>query len=78
MHLVYHINKPVSAGEVAELFQDSGIRRPVNDICRIEKMIENANLIKRGCCGNTLLGSGTGGGDFSNHDETTVLEPARR
>ena len=40
--------------------------------------VENANLIKRGCCGNTLLGSGTGGGDFSNHDETTVLEPARR
>jgi hypothetical protein len=26
--------------------------------------VENANLIKRGCCSNTLLGSGTGGGDF--------------
>lgn len=56
MHLTYHINKPVEAGVVAELFQDSGIRRPVNDISRIEKMIENANLILTAWDGEKLVG----------------------
>lgn len=56
MHLTYHFNKPVEAGMVADLFQDSGIRRPVSDISRIEKMIENANLIITAWDGEKLVG----------------------
>ena len=56
MHLSYHINKPVEAGAVADLFRDSGIRRPVDDISRIEKMIENANLIVTAWDGDKLVG----------------------
>ena len=56
MHLTYHINKPVEAGIVADLFRDSGIRRPVDDISRIEKMLENANLIITAWDGEKLIG----------------------
>lgn len=55
MHLTYHINKPVEAGIVADLFRDSGIRRPVDDISRIEKMLENANLIITAWDGEKLI-----------------------
>jgi ribosomal protein S18 acetylase RimI-like enzyme len=56
MHLTYHINQPVEAGIVADLFRDSGIRRPVDDISRIEKMLENANLIITAWDGDKLIG----------------------
>jgi len=56
MHLSYHINKPVEAGMVGDLFRDSGIRRPVDDISRIEKMLENANLIITAWDGEKLIG----------------------
>lgn len=56
MHLTYHINQPVEAGAVADLFRDSGIRRPVDDITRIEKMLENANLIITAWDGEKLIG----------------------
>lgn len=56
MHLTYHINQPVEAGAVADLFRDSGIRRPVDDITRIEKMLESANLIITAWDGEKLIG----------------------
>jgi ribosomal protein S18 acetylase RimI-like enzyme len=65
MHLTYHINKTVSAGEVADLFRDSGIKRPVDDISRIEKMLENANLIVTAWDGDKLVGIARCLTDFS-------------
>ncbi len=41
----FRTNYPVSAAAVVELFEDSGIRRPTDDIDRIQEMLPEANLI---------------------------------
>ncbi len=45
MKISYLINPNLKPKEVVTLFVDSGIKRPVNNIGRIKRMIENANLI---------------------------------
>jgi predicted N-acetyltransferase YhbS len=64
-HLSYRVNAQLDAAEVAELFRDSGIRRPVDDIPRIEKMLENANLIVTAWDGGRLVGISRSLTDFS-------------
>jgi predicted N-acetyltransferase YhbS len=64
-HLSYRINAQLDAAEVAELLRDSGIRRPVDDIPRIEKMLENANLIVTAWDGGRLVGISRSLTDFS-------------
>lgn len=44
MSLVYKINAKINEEQVSDLFKRSGINRPVNDLQRIKKMIDNANL----------------------------------
>ena len=41
----YRHNFPLAATDVAAVFDSSGIRRPTNDLARIERMFANANLI---------------------------------
>lgn len=41
----YRHNFPLSAADVVAVFDASGIRRPTNDLARIERMFANANLI---------------------------------
>lgn len=41
----YRHNFPLAAPDVAAVFDASGIRRPINDLARIERMFSNANLI---------------------------------
>ncbi|MHB8545432.1 MAG: GNAT family N-acetyltransferase [Nitrosotalea sp.] len=45
MKTSYLINPDLKPNEVVTLFVNSGIKRPVNNIERIKRMIENANLI---------------------------------
>ncbi|MDE2038689.1 MAG: hypothetical protein KGO96_10840 [Elusimicrobia bacterium] len=40
----YTTNKTLKAEAVAALFADSGIRRPIDDLPRIDRMLKNANL----------------------------------
>lgn len=41
----YRHNSPLKAADVAAVFDASGIRRPTNDLARIERMFANANLV---------------------------------
>lgn len=41
----YRHNYPLAAADVAAVFDASGIRRPTNDLARIEHMSSNSNLI---------------------------------
>jgi N-acetylglutamate synthase-like GNAT family acetyltransferase len=41
----YRHNFLLAAADVAAVFDASGIRRPTNDLARIERMFSNANLI---------------------------------
>ncbi|MEO8399123.1 MAG: GNAT family N-acetyltransferase [Ignavibacteriaceae bacterium] len=56
MNLDYKINAKVTAEQVAELFKKSGINRPADDLPRIKKMIDNANLTVTAWNGNELIG----------------------
>jgi GNAT superfamily N-acetyltransferase len=55
----------VSARELAELFRSSGIRRPVDDLPRLEKMLEHANLVIGAYAGGRLVGIARALTDFS-------------
>lgn len=61
----YEINVPIEAAQVAEVFRSSGIRRPVDDLERIQRMVDNANLIATAWVGERLVGIARALTDFS-------------
>jgi ribosomal protein S18 acetylase RimI-like enzyme len=65
MDIEYKINHPIYADAVAQLFRDSGIHRPVDNLPRIEKMIQNANLIITAWDGDLLVGMARSLTDFT-------------
>jgi len=50
------IDRPVTAEQLADVYRRSGIRRPVDDLLRIQHMLENANLVVTAWQGNQLIG----------------------
>ena len=50
------VNRPISAEELADIYRRADIRRPVDDLCRMKRMIESANLVVSAWNGNTLIG----------------------
>ncbi len=56
MNLIYEINADLQPEDVAELFRDSGLRRPVDDLERIGRMLANANLTISARDGARLVG----------------------
>ncbi|MCL6604390.1 MAG: GNAT family N-acetyltransferase [Paenibacillus sp.] len=56
MNITYKINAPLEAAEVAEIFKSSGIKRPVDDLNRIGKMIANADVLVSAWDGENPVG----------------------
>jgi GNAT superfamily N-acetyltransferase len=65
MPLIYRFDYPVSAEMVAAVFRSSGIRRPVDDLPRIQKMLDHADLTVTVWDGERLVGIGRVLTDFS-------------
>jgi predicted N-acetyltransferase YhbS len=65
MTVFYTIESYVDAAQVAELYLRSGLRRPVEDLDRIRRMIENANLIICAWDEERLIGVARALTDFS-------------
>ncbi|ACS99399.1 GNAT family N-acetyltransferase [Paenibacillus sp. JDR-2] len=65
MPVEFRIGAPVTAVQVAEVFRSSGIKRPVDDLARIQKMIDNADLILSAWDGEELVGIARAVTDFS-------------
>jgi GNAT superfamily N-acetyltransferase len=65
MNLTYRINAPITAEAVADLFRSSGIRRPVDDLPRIQRMLDHANLTITAWDGEKLVGIARALTDFS-------------
>ncbi len=55
----------LSAQELADVFRRSGIRRPVDDLPRLEKMLEHGNLLATAWSGGQLVGVARALTDFS-------------
>lgn len=56
MTVDYHINQPISGADAADLFNRSGIRRPTNDVDRIDAMFKNADITISAWDGQRLVG----------------------
>jgi N-acetylglutamate synthase-like GNAT family acetyltransferase len=65
MQLSYRITTLITAQLVADLFRASGIRRPVDDLPRIQRMLDHANLIITAWDGEKLVGIARALTDFS-------------
>lgn len=65
MKIQFKINIKVSAEAVIEVFKSSGINRPVDDIKRIQTMLDNANLIITAWDGIELIGIARSLTDYS-------------
>lgn len=61
----YRRNAPLPAAEVARVFDASGIRRPSDDLPRIERMFANADLVFSAWHGQRLVGVCRALTDFS-------------
>ena len=56
MKIQYKINAKVKADSVIELFKNSGLNRPIDDLNRIQLMLDNSNLIITAWDGIELIG----------------------
>ncbi|MCF8890843.1 GNAT family N-acetyltransferase [Priestia megaterium] len=65
MVIEYKVNAPISAKEVADVFKSSGIKRPVNELERIERMIKNSDINLTAWDGQQLVGIARAVTDYS-------------
>ncbi|MCM3600796.1 GNAT family N-acetyltransferase [Robertmurraya korlensis] len=61
----YEESKKITAEILADVFSKSGIRRPVEDLPRLQKMIDHADIIITAWDGETLVGIARAITDFS-------------
>jgi len=61
----YSFVKEISPEDVANVFRNSGIRRPYNDLNRIKKMIDNADIIITAWDNKKLVGIARALTDYS-------------
>jgi ribosomal protein S18 acetylase RimI-like enzyme len=65
MVITYKVNTKIEPHQLSELFQSSGIRRPSEDLSRLKKMLDNANMIVSAWDGEKLVGIARALSDFS-------------
>ncbi len=61
----YIVSPEISGSALADLFRSSGIRRPVDDLARLESMLQHANLVIGAFEGRLLVGIARALTDFS-------------
>ena len=65
MNLTYQINTPITAEQFVALCLSSGLRRPIDDQPRIQRMLDHANLTLTAWDGETLVGFARSLTDYS-------------
>lgn len=61
----YQKNEIITADQLAEVFRASGIRRPVEDKTRLEKMLKHADILVTAWDGERLVGVARALTDYS-------------
>lgn len=61
----YQKNEVITADQLAEVFRASGIRRPVEDTTRLEKMLKHADILVTAWDGERLVGVARALTDYS-------------
>ncbi|RPI16196.1 MAG: GNAT family N-acetyltransferase [Ignavibacteriae bacterium] len=65
MVITYKVNAKIEPHQLSEVFRESGIRRPFDDLNRMKKMLDNANLLITAWDGEKLVGVARALTDFS-------------
>lgn len=65
VNITYSEAPDISAQDLADLFRSSGIRRPIDDLPRLEKMLRHANLVIGAYHNGRLVGVARALTDFS-------------
>lgn len=65
MEIQFRINEKLSAQAVIDVFKSSGIARPVDDVKRIQTMLDNSNLVVSAWNGAELIGVARSITDYS-------------
>jgi len=65
MVITYKVNKKIEPHQLSDVFKASGIRRPFDDLNRMKKMLDNANLLVTAWDGEKLIGVARALSDFS-------------
>lgn len=60
----YYSDRTITAADLSLVFESSGIKRPYQDLARLEKMIEHADLLITAWDGSKLVGIARGLTDF--------------
>lgn len=56
MVIEYKLNAPLMARDVSDVFRSAGLKRPVDDLARIERMIDQADVNLSAWDGGRLVG----------------------
>ena len=65
MEIHFRVNEKVTAQAVIEVFKSSGINRPIDDVKRIQSMLDNSNLVITAWNGTELIGIARALTDFN-------------
>jgi len=65
MPLTYRVGNDLNADELAALYRRASLNRPIDDLTRMGKMIENANFIISAWDGQRLVGVSRSVTDFA-------------
>ncbi|MDO9184985.1 MAG: GNAT family N-acetyltransferase [Bacteroidota bacterium] len=65
MEIQFRTNEKVTAEAVIEVFKSSGINRPVDDVKRMQTMLDNSNLVVTAWKGMELIGISRSVTDYS-------------
>ena len=63
--IIYKTDQVITAENLADVFRRSGLRRPVDDLARIQKMLAQADVLVTAWDGDRLVGVARGLTDFS-------------
>lgn len=65
MEISYGFEEKIDGAEVADVFRRSGIHRPVDDVERIQRMVDNADIIVTARSNGQLVGVARAITDYS-------------
>lgn len=63
--ITYQVNLPITAGQLSQVFKSSGIKRPSKDLNRLQRMIENSNVLITAWDNDLLIGVARAITDYS-------------
>ena len=63
--IIYKSNEDITAEQLSQVFRTSGIKRPVDDLSRLQKMLDNGDILITAWDGDQLVGIARSITDYS-------------